>query len=55
MIPNTEISGSILDALVVYVAIQGVLLLAATWELLKIPLLKKYHIPASLISGCPDG
>lgn len=51
MIPNTEISGSILDALVVYVAILGVLLLAATWVRLKIPLLKKYHIPASLIAG----
>ncbi len=51
MIPNTEISGGTLDALFVYVSILGILLLVATWLRLKIPLLKKYHIPAALIAG----
>lgn len=51
MIPTTEITGSALDALIVYVAILGILLLVATWLRLKIPLLKKYHIPASLLAG----
>ena len=51
MIPTTEVTGSILDALIVYVAILGILLLVATWLRLKIPILKKYHIPAALIAG----
>lgn len=51
MIPLTEISGSSLDALFVYMAILGVLLLIASWLRLKIPLFKKYYIPASLIAG----
>ena len=51
MIPTTEISGGMLDALIVYVAILGILLLIATWLRLKIPILKKYHIPAALIAG----
>lgn len=51
MIPLTEISGSALDALFVYMAILGILLLAASWLRLKIPILKKYYIPASLIAG----
>lgn len=31
MIPTTEITGGMLDALIVYVAILGILLLIATW------------------------
>lgn len=51
MIPTTEISSSTLDALFFYMALLGVLLLIATWLRLKIPILKKYYIPASLIAG----
>lgn len=51
MIPTTEITGSTLDALIVYVSILGILLLIASWLRLKIPLLKQYHIPAALIAG----
>ena len=51
MIPLNEITGSSLDALFVYMALLGILLLAASWLRLKIPLLKKYYIPASLIAG----
>lgn len=51
MIPTAAVSGSTLDALFVYMAILGVLLLIATWLRLKIPILKKYYIPASLIAG----
>ena len=51
MIPTTEITGGMLDALIVYVAILGILLLIATWLRLRVPILKKYHIPAALIAG----
>ena len=51
MIPTTEVSGATLDALIVYVSILGILLLAATWLRLKIPFLRQYHIPASLLAG----
>ena len=51
MIPTTEVSGATLDALIVYVAILGILLLVATWLRLKIPFLRQYHIPAALIAG----
>lgn len=51
MIPNTKITGTILDALIVYAGILGLLLLVAAWLRLKIPFLKKYHIPAALIAG----
>ena len=51
MIPTTEITGGTLDALIVYVSILGILLLVASWLRLKIPILKKYHIPAALIAG----
>ena len=50
MIPTTEITGGMLDALIVYVAILGILLLIATWIMLRIPVLKKYHIQAELIA-----
>ena len=49
--PNSEITGSMLDALIVYVAILGVLLLISTWIRLKVSILKRYHIPASLLAG----
>lgn len=51
MIPTTEVTGATLDALIVYVAMLGILLLVATWLRLKIPFLRQYHIPAALIAG----
>lgn len=51
MIPSYEMSGATFDAIFVYVAILGILLLFATWLRIEIPFLKKYHIPASLIAG----
>ncbi len=51
MIPETAVNGATLDAFLVYVSMLGILLLIATWLRLKIPFLKKYYIPASLIAG----
>lgn len=51
MIPLTEITGGTLDSVFLYTAILGLLLLAATILRVKIPLLKKLFIPASLIAG----
>ncbi len=51
MIPNTALNGATLDALFVHVSLLGILLLISTWLRLKIPLLKQYHIPASLVAG----
>lgn len=52
MIPMVDtLTGGALDALFVYLSILGILLLVATVLRLKVPLLKKYHIPAALIAG----
>ena len=51
MIPMVEITGKTLDGLFVYMAILGMLLLVGTILRLKVPILKKYHIPAALIAG----
>lgn len=51
MIPNAEISGATFDAIFVYVAVLGILILFSTWLRIQIPFLRKYHIPASLIAG----
>lgn len=51
MVPNVKITGGILDAVFVYVAILGILLVVGTIIRLKVPVLKKYHIPASLVAG----
>lgn len=51
MIPTTEISGGSLDALMVYLALLGILLVVGTIIRLKVPFFKKYYIPASLIAG----
>lgn len=51
MIPKVEISGGTLDALLVYLSVLGILLLVATALRLKVPILKKYYIPASLLAG----
>lgn len=51
MIPLTEITGGSLDAVFLYTAILGVILIAATVLRVKISLLKRMFIPASLIAG----
>lgn len=51
MIPITAVSGGVQDALFVYISMLGILLLVGTWLRLKVPFLKKYYIPASLIAG----
>lgn len=52
MIPMVDtLTGGTLDALFVYLSILGMLLLVATVLRLKVPILKKYHIPAALIAG----
>lgn len=51
MIPMTEITGGTLDSVFLYTAILGLLLLVATILRVRIPLLKKLFIPASLVAG----
>lgn len=51
MVPVVQITGSVLNAQLLYVAFLGCLLLVATLIRLKVPILKKYYIPASLIAG----
>lgn len=51
MIPNTKITGGSIDAILVYLSVLGLLLAIATAIRLKVPFLKKYHVPASLIAG----
>lgn len=51
MIPMVKITGSMVDSLFVYIAILGILIVIGTIIRLKVPILKKYHIPASLIAG----
>ncbi len=51
MIPIEKISGSTLSNIVLYVAIVGLLLVVASLIRLKVPLLRKAFIPASLLAG----
>lgn len=51
MIPLIEISGNALDAVFLYTAILGLLLLAATILRVRLLILKRLFIPASLIAG----
>lgn len=51
MFPKASVSGGTLDALLLYLSILGILLAAGTAIRLKVPILRKYHIPASLIAG----
>ena len=54
MIPTTEVSGATLDALIVYVSILGILLLAATWLRLKIPFCGNITFPPLCWLVCWD-
>ena len=49
--PLETISNGTITNLLLYVAILGVLLLVASLIRLKVPLLKKWHIPSSLVAG----
>lgn len=51
MIPVENISSSTMGNLLYYVAIVGLLLVVATLIRLKVPLLRKAFIPASLLAG----
>jgi len=51
MIPVEKIAGGTIGNLVYYVAIVGLLLVVATLIRLKVPLLRKAFIPASLLAG----
>lgn len=51
MIPVAEVTGATFDAIFVYIAVLGILILFSTWLRIQIPILRKYHIPASLIAG----
>jgi len=51
MFPIEAVSGSAVDELLLYLGVLGFLLLIATALRLKIPFLKKYYIPASLLAG----
>lgn len=51
MIPVTKITGGLVQTLLLYVSIIGLLLFVATLLRLKIRILKKLFIPASLLAG----
>lgn len=51
MIPNEAIASGTLNSLLFYVSILGILLIVGVVLRLKIKILKKYFIPASLIAG----
>ncbi|MBR6207873.1 MAG: hypothetical protein IKQ69_02635 [Oscillospiraceae bacterium] len=51
MIPTTEVSSGTQDALLFYLAMLSILLVIGTILRLKVPFLKKYYIPASLVAG----
>ena len=51
MIPVEKIAGGTLNNLVLYVGVVGLLLVAASLIRLKVPLLRKAFIPASLLAG----
>lgn len=51
MIPIEKISGGTLSNIVLYVSIVGLLLVVASFIRLKVPILRKAFIPASLLAG----
>lgn len=51
MIPVVKITGASLDALMFYVSVLGLLLLAGVFLRLKIRLLKQWFMPAALVAG----
>jgi len=52
MIPKiTALNGGTLDSLVLSVSLLGILLIVGTMIRLKVGLLRKYHVPASLVAG----
>lgn len=51
MFPLESVSGTAVDELFLYIALLGILLLIATALRLRVPLFKRYYIPASLLAG----
>lgn len=51
MIPTGQVTGGVLDSLLVSLAILGILLIIGTVLRLYVPFFKKYYFPASLIAG----
>lgn len=52
MIPKiAALNGGTLDSLVLSVSLLGILLIVGTMVRLKVGLLRKYHVPASLVAG----
>lgn len=51
MLPNSAVTGGVLDSLFVSLAVLGILLIVGTILRLYVPLFKKYYFPASLIAG----
>lgn len=51
MIPNDVIDSGILNSLLFYIMMMGLLLIVAVFIRLKLKIFKKYFIPASLIAG----
>ena len=51
MFPTDAVAGSSVDGLLLFLGVLGILLLIATALRLKVPFLKKYYIPASLLAG----
>lgn len=51
MIPTTQVTGGVLDSLLVSLALLGILLIVGTVLRLYVPFFKKYYFPASLIAG----
>lgn len=51
MIPTVEVGSSVQIPFLFYVSMLGILLVIGTYLRLKIPFLKQYFIPASLIAG----
>lgn len=51
MFPSLSITGADLDSQLLYLAFLGLLVLVGTVIRLKVPILRKWHIPASLVGG----
>src|SRR5699024_9372330 len=51
MIPNEMIESSLLNTFLFYISVMGVFLIIGVFLRLKIRILKKFFIPASLIAG----
>ena len=51
MLPINAVNGATLDSVLIYLSVIGMLLLVATILRLKVPVFKKFYMPASLLAG----